>query len=167
MDSIENIENISLAYDSALKTYDWALRRIEAWDANLHRILAIGVPISFTIIGSLIGSIIHAPAPSPIKAVIEAGLILIACLFALKAIRTALRGVDGDFVTVLSPETLWKNCSLPTKRDYQYTEIMNAQEHLDKNSELVTMKAKAAKSSVIAFMWFGLLAIFVWEVVQF
>jgi hypothetical protein len=161
MSSSPNEQSISLAYEASLKSYEWAMKRIEAWDANLHRILAIGIPLILTASGAILRAAIQAHS---IPALI---ILLIAGIPAYFCVRIALRGIDGDYLTIVSPKILWENCMLPTVEDYRYTEIMNAQVHLDKNSALITAKATAAKGAVRSFAWFGLCAIFAWSLASF
>ena len=152
-----NAESIVLAYNEAIKTYDWALRRFDAWDGNLDKILAWGSPISILAIGKILSNDAAGHFP-------HLFCIVIASVLTALAMLSAFCGKQSGKIDLIDPAkkfAAWLKLDPEAYRWYAIQDAGNAQQ---KNDEIVLRKANLATISVVFFALSAIVSALTWIV---
>lgn len=150
-----NDESTALAYETALRSYDWALRRIDAWDGNLDKLLAWGTPLPLAVIGTVAARINS-------NSYQDWTWVGIALAFMISAIGAAFWGKFAGHIQLISPTYLLNNWLNLPKGEYHFYAIKYAGLHLDNNTKLVERKAKASTIAALCFIAAGVAGAIAW-----
>jgi hypothetical protein len=149
-------ESLDLAYETSMKTYEWALKRIDTWDGNLDKILTLGAPVLAIILGFMFNNFITLFKNPNIKilGILNLTALVTGALLAIKSILTILKGKnatnDNENIRInfASPEKIWNQWVIFSKENYQYNAIKYAQEDFDNNLKIVNKKSAASDRAV-------------------
>jgi hypothetical protein len=156
-----NGETITRAYDVAMKGYDWALQRLEVWDGNLDKILAIGAPIALALLGK-VASLGRFCSDWPILLVSLLSLLWSLWLVWVGKRLTANKETGIKFI---DPSDLYANWLTLSKKDFEYFGIRNASRDFDHNLKLVSMKRQLADRAAAFLVISAILSSLAWVLV--
>ena len=137
------------------------LRRIDAWDGNIDRIVAVGAPLTLAIIakaaslGFTKGGILIG---------VEIILVLAAITFEGVALRSAYRGKNAGRINLLDPNRLFSKWLDLSKREFQHWCVYYAGEDFRLNSTMINIKADRATECVQWLLISGILAAIAWVI---
>lgn len=158
-----NDEGLALGYESAVRSYDIALKRVDAWDANLDRLLAWASPITLALLAKTITVEIAQRNQSECLRAWVWALIIFAGVAAITAVFNAIKGKsDGDGIVIDGPEGLLKNWIDLPARDFHFWSICFAADHFEKNKKFVDKKVERSTHSTFFFATSAVLASIAW-----
>jgi hypothetical protein len=141
----ETYPSVDLAYEIALKSYDWAIQRLDAIEARVDQLLAWFSAVNLGVI-----SIIATQAPSS-QITFRSTWFYVAMVLFLITISLGFYSKFRRELTLIDPKKLYEETMHKTPWEFKKDSIYWAGKHSGSNRDFIAWKANLSRWMIAAF----------------